>query len=83
MSKQSSRGPAWEALRRAVLERDNGICVYCGAEANEADHVIPKNQGGKDLLENLVAACKSCNAKKQDKVLVRSSGFNPRWLDSL
>ena len=83
MSKQSSRGPAWEALRKACLERDGYICAYCGAEANEADHVIPKNQGGRDLLENLVAACKRCNGAKQDRVLVRISGFNPRWLDSL
>lgn len=83
MSKHSSRGSAWEGLRRAVLERDAYICVYCGAEANEADHVIPKAQGGRDLLENLVAACKRCNGKKQDRVLLRNSGYNPRWLESL
>ncbi|WP_040569709.1 HNH endonuclease [Microbacterium maritypicum] len=83
MSKQSSRGPAWEALRQAVLERDGYTCAYCGREATTADHVTPKAQGGRDELSNLVAACLPCNSKKQDRVLIRNAGFNPRWLDSL
>lgn len=28
------------------------------------DHVIPKNKGGADTWENLVAACQECNNKK-------------------
>lgn len=83
MSQHSSRGASWEALRKAALERDGYVCVYCGHEATEADHVVAKAMGGKDELENLVAACKPCNSKKQARALVRNSGFNPRWLDSL
>jgi 5-methylcytosine-specific restriction endonuclease McrA len=28
------------------------------------DHVIPKNKGGQDTWENLVAACPVCNNRK-------------------
>jgi len=83
MSKNSSRGAEWEALRKRVLERDGYVCAYCGREATEADHVVAKARGGKDAMENLVAACKDCNGRKQDKELVRTSGYNPRWLDGL
>lgn len=83
MSKYSSRGPSWEALRKACLERDGYVCAHCGREATEADHVIPKAQGGRDELSNLVASCKPCNARRQDRLLVRESGFNPNWLDGL
>jgi 5-methylcytosine-specific restriction endonuclease McrA len=83
MSKHSARGPEWDALRLAVLERDNYTCMHCGRPATEADHVIPRSKGGRDVMENLVASCKRCNATRGDRELVRISGFNPRWLDGL
>ncbi len=83
MSVHSSKGAKWDALRLAVLERDNYICMHCGNEATEADHIIPKSKGGKDAMDNLVASCKPCNAKRGDTLLTRVSGFNPRWLSSL
>ena len=33
--------------KRAIYERDGGKCVYCGAPAQEIDHVIPAVWGGK------------------------------------
>jgi 5-methylcytosine-specific restriction endonuclease McrA len=33
------------------------------------DHIIPKNKGGLDAWENLVAACAKCNTKKGDMIL--------------
>lgn len=83
MSKHSARGSHWEAVRLAVLERDNYICQHCGKEATEADHIIPKSKGGRDHMDNLIASCKPCNARRGDALLLRSSGFNPRWLSSL
>jgi 5-methylcytosine-specific restriction endonuclease McrA len=83
MSRLSSKGSTWEGLRKAVLERDQGLCAYCGREATTADHVIPKAQGGLDTMDNLVAACLKCNGAKQDKILLRTSGYNPNWLDGL
>jgi hypothetical protein len=55
-------------LRFEILKRDNHACRYCGAAAPDAvltiDHVVPVALGGTDLPENLVTACKDCNAGK-------------------
>ena len=83
VAKQSSRGTKWNALRLRVLERDGHVCAYCGREANSADHIIPKDAGGKDELGNLVAACLSCNGRKSNKILIRMNYYNPGWLASL
>lgn len=80
MSKQSSRGAWWDALRLQVLERDGYVCAYCGGEATEADHIIPKDAGGKDELGNLVAACKPCNSRKGNRLIARMTWFNRSWL---
>lgn len=80
MSILSSKGKAWEALRLQVLNRDGWICYYCDREADTVDHVLPKAAGGQDTLDNLVSACRSCNARKQDKTLVRITYYNPRYL---
>ena len=82
MSKHSSRGRSWEALRQAVLERDNYTCVYDGAPATTVDHVIPKASGGTDDEDNLVASCLPCNARKGAKALVRQPWVNTRWLEA-
>lgn len=55
-------------VRFEVLKRDNHTCRYCGATAPDVklhvDHVIPIALGGTDKPNNLVAACKDCNAGK-------------------
>ena len=46
-------------------------CVYCGKTTTlQIDHIIPKNKGGKDAGENLVWACRKCNASKNDTDLM-------------
>ena len=53
------------AVRREVFERDNHACQYCGStERLSLDHVVPWSRGGKDSVQNLVTACRSCNSKK-------------------
>lgn len=86
MAVGSSRGKEWDELFRIpTLRKYNYTCVYCGREANEADHIIPKSKGGKDELNNLVAACKKCNAGlgNKDKSQVRVNWYDKEWLDSL
>lgn len=40
-------------------------CSYCGATENLAlDHIFPQKLGGKDVGDNLVYACRSCNSSK-------------------
>jgi 5-methylcytosine-specific restriction endonuclease McrA len=54
--------------RRAIFLRDGGRCQYCGTEAENIDHVIPKSRGGPHEWENVVAACKRCNSRKEDRL---------------
>jgi 5-methylcytosine-specific restriction endonuclease McrA len=41
-------------------------CAYCGADgvALQKDCVMPISRGGRYTLENVVPACRSCNASK-------------------
>ena len=57
---------------RAWLLRQHGpICAYCGltfpARQMTLDHVAPRRgQTAYDRRDNLVLACKACNAAKRD-----------------
>ncbi|MFN3505261.1 MAG: HNH endonuclease [Caldimicrobium sp.] len=52
---------------RKKLER--GICYYCGRKVSPEeltmDHRIPLSRGGASTRENIVPACRDCNAKKK------------------
>lgn len=52
--------------RKNIIKRDGYRCQYCGSKVSQmtVDHIIPKNLGGQDIWENLVAACPKCNNKK-------------------
>jgi len=76
--------------RRGVLNRDKHTCQYCGRMLPSADltldHVLPRCRGGKTTWENVVAACKPCNHRKNDHTpaeahlrLLRTP-FRPRYL---
>jgi len=70
--------------RRAVFVRDNHRCQYCNAPAENIDHVVPRSRGGEHVWENVVAACRPCNARKEDRLLtethltLRRPPFAPR-----
>jgi 5-methylcytosine-specific restriction endonuclease McrA len=53
--------------RRAVFARDGWTCQYCGLTAENVDHVIPKSRGGGHVWENVVAACRRCNSRKENR----------------
>jgi 5-methylcytosine-specific restriction endonuclease McrA len=53
--------------RRAVFSRDGHACQYCGASAENIDHVVPRSRGGEHVWENVVAACRRCNTHKGDR----------------
>lgn len=58
--------PAW--LVSKILDIFHGLCVYClGKNATELDHVVPLSKGGKNSVDNLLPACKSCNSSKGTK----------------
>ena len=55
--------------RRGIFARDRHGCQYCGARAETVDHVVPRSRGGLHVWENVVAACRVCNADKRDRLL--------------
>ena len=56
-------------LRSFIFSRSNNQCVYCGAKAEEIDHVIPRAKGGTNSSYNLVASCRACNQMKSNLTL--------------
>jgi 5-methylcytosine-specific restriction endonuclease McrA len=54
--------------RRAVFARDDWKCQYCGRAAENVDHVIPKSKGGPHAWDNVVAACRRCNSRKENRL---------------
>ncbi len=70
--------------RRAVFARDEWTCQYCGRAAENVDHVIPRSRGGEHVWENVVAACRRCNARKENRLhhevglLLRRAPYAPR-----
>lgn len=79
--------------RKAIFERDNNTCQYCGRKMRKEkltiDHVIPKSRGGGEAWGNLVLACLDCNARKRNKIpeevgmLLLRKPQKPRWLPHL
>ena len=55
--------------RRAIFARDGHRCQYCGAQAENIDHILPRSKGGPHSWDNVVAACRRCNARKRDHLL--------------
>jgi 5-methylcytosine-specific restriction endonuclease McrA len=55
--------------RAALMHRDRYRCGYCGARAETIDHVVPRSRGGSHAWDNVVAACRPCNTKKEDRFL--------------
>jgi len=61
------QGPLYDTnLREFIFSKTNGRCVYCGAQATEIDHVIPRSNGGTNSTYNLVASCRACNQMKSN-----------------
>ncbi len=54
--------------RRTVFIRDKHTCQYCGERADSIDHVLPRSRGGEHSWDNVVAACRKCNARKMNRL---------------
>ncbi len=57
-----------DAAQWAALQAAWGGCAYCGAGAGadslQRDCVLPISRGGRYTWDNVVPACRSCNASK-------------------
>lgn len=58
------------SLRYQVLKKAKFRCELCGISAEQkaidVDHIVPRNKGGKTVIENLQALCYTCNSQKRD-----------------
>lgn len=60
-----------DSHRQWLIQQYGSICAYCGSEIAEdrttLDHVYPRRgQTAYDRPDNLVLACRPCNAAKAD-----------------
>jgi 5-methylcytosine-specific restriction enzyme A len=53
---QRGYGYAWQKLRAEFLY-EHPICVICGRQATDVDHIIPRGRGGSDDHGNLQSLC--------------------------
>ena len=79
-------------IKHEAIERDR-TCQQCGCPDNLiAHHIIPKNVGGEDELNNLVALCRKCHKKvhrsmgqgmmnSTQKGISKSSNGHQIWID--
>ncbi|MGQ0678071.1 MAG: HNH endonuclease [Actinomycetota bacterium] len=58
--------------RRAVFVRDQYECQYCGSAAENVDHIRPRSRGGTHTWDNVVASCRPCNSKKENRLLTET-----------
>ena len=58
------------SIKYEVLKQAQFRCELCGNSAKdralEVDHIVPKNCGGEDSINNYQALCYVCNASKLD-----------------
>jgi hypothetical protein len=51
----------WEEIRADFAGQ---CCVACSSAGQlELHHILPRSQGGSDVVENLVVICRSCHTK--------------------
>lgn len=69
-------------LRAAIAERDGIVCFYCGkpmpADDMTIEHLVSRDKGGPDHLDNLVLAHGGCNRLADNLPLVRKVELRER-----
>ena len=56
-------------------------CIYCGAAAQEQDHIVARSMGGHNKRWNLAPACIRCNRTKGANSIERFLVDRPEVLD--
>ncbi len=61
-------------IRTLIRDRSNGVCFYCTRSFDDTvlftvDHKLQRYLGGSDDIDNLIAACKTCNAARGSRTV--------------
>lgn len=56
--------------RRRILERDEGVCAYCGSMGDTIDHLTPWSLGGRTTMDNCVTSCAECNFRRGNRPVI-------------
>ena len=59
--KQRQKNKEYARTRKLAYERDDGMCVLCGAPATETHHIIFRSRGGTNELKNIACLCRKCH----------------------
>jgi 5-methylcytosine-specific restriction endonuclease McrA len=64
-----SAGESFSAKEwRDLCARYGNRCAYCGSAGPlTVDHRVPLSRGGRNMIENILPACKSCNCRKMTR----------------
>ncbi|MBW3550865.1 MAG: HNH endonuclease [Proteobacteria bacterium] len=85
--------PTPSLTNAALFARDSYLCLYCGHSFHRPqltrDHVKPVSKGGRDIWENVVAACFGCNSRKGNRTPQQAGmpllavPYRPSWIEHL
>lgn len=83
-------GRSQDELVRGSIPREvsvrygsESVRLFVSRESLTIDHVTPQSQGGKNSYENTVAACSTCNGRKEDRTPAQAKMFLRRKPRSL
>lgn len=57
-----------KSVRYKILRETNFMCIYCGGDANQVDHIIPYSYSQNNDESNLIPTCGVCNNIASNKV---------------
>lgn len=92
-ARANALAPTPALTNTALFARDAHLCLYCGRECHRPqltrDHVLPVSKGGRDVWENVVAACFQCNSRKGNRTPYQAGmpllavPYRPSWVEHL
>ena len=72
--------PEWTSLRIFLSIQQKGKCIMCKKELPEIEltihHIIPREMGGGNYIENLIGLCDKCHDIAELKKLKRDEILN-------
>ena len=64
----------WKAISKVVKRRDKHTCQSCGLTVGlSVHHILPRDEGGVDMPDNLITLCDNCHNEVEDM------GLRDKW----